>query len=346
MKICIPIPVRAEGGMHTFLGQFKDWLVTHGHEVTDSWVDTATCDVLFVNSWAVPYHKIARAKGQNSALIVTQRVDGSSRDYGRLDASDHIQGRVSMLADVVIFQSEYSKKATTEKFKLIEKDGPIILNPVDLALFHPSTTRQPPEKSEKIKLVNVTFSLNKMKGTWQIPQFARANPDVEFHLIGRYPFEGTPEEKLPNIILHGHQDRAGVARLMRDAHVHLQLSENDPCPNAVIEALASGLPVLYKDSGGVPELVANCGRPLEEADFRSCLNALLHEWPVLHKTARTRAEKAFAQDAAFPQYLTAMEAASRQPLPTFADKIRRVGNGYPAFPALAEIRQQIKGWIS
>ena len=30
---------------------------------------------------------------------------------------------------------------------------------------------------------------------------------------------------------------------------------NDPCPNTVLEALASGLPVLYSASGGVPELV-------------------------------------------------------------------------------------------
>ena len=39
---------------------------------------------------------------------------------------------------------------------------------------------------------------------------------------------------------------------------------NDPCPNTVIEALSCGLPILYSNSGGVPELVgANAGIALE-----------------------------------------------------------------------------------
>ena len=39
------------------------------------------------------------------------------------------------------------------------------------------------------------------------------------------------------------------------ADAYLMMKYNDPCPNTVLEALASGLPVLYSASGGVPELV-------------------------------------------------------------------------------------------
>ena len=43
-------------------------------------------------------------------------------------------------------------------------------------------------------------------------------------------------------------------------------SEKDPCPNTVIEAILSGVPVCYNSVGGTVELVRNCGEPLDNAD--------------------------------------------------------------------------------
>jgi glycosyltransferase involved in cell wall biosynthesis len=45
--------------------------------------------------------------------------------------------------------------------------------------------------------------------------------------------------------------------IYRRAHLLLHTKVNDPCPNVVLEALASGLPVVYPSSGGVPELVGD-----------------------------------------------------------------------------------------
>jgi glycosyltransferase involved in cell wall biosynthesis len=53
----------------------------------------------------------------------------------------------------------------------------------------------------------------------------------------------------------------------RSAHAYLMTKHNDPCPNAVLEAMASGLPILYSASGGVPEQVgpeAGIGLPVPE----------------------------------------------------------------------------------
>ena len=56
------------------------------------------------------------------------------------------------------------------------------------------------------------------------------------HALGRYSQRDAPE-------------------IFRRAHVLLHTKVNDPCPSVVIEAMATGLPVVYPKSGGVPELV-------------------------------------------------------------------------------------------
>jgi len=47
--------------------------------------------------------------------------------------------------------------------------------------------------------------------------------------------------------------------LIRRADILLHPKYNDPCPTVVLEALASGLPVVYSASGGTPELVDDAG---------------------------------------------------------------------------------------
>ena len=53
----------------------------------------------------------------------------------------------------------------------------------------------------------------------------------------------------------GQLDRDGVAALLRGAAVSLNASRVDNMPNSVLEALASGVPVVSTNVGGVPWLV-------------------------------------------------------------------------------------------
>ncbi|MFO7572020.1 MAG: glycosyltransferase, partial [Gaiellaceae bacterium] len=47
---------------------------------------------------------------------------------------------------------------------------------------------------------------------------------------------------------------------------YLAPSANDPASNALLEALACGLPAVFRASGGHPELVGDAGLPFAEAD--------------------------------------------------------------------------------
>ncbi|MBL8833947.1 MAG: glycosyltransferase family 4 protein [Rhodospirillales bacterium] len=57
----------------------------------------------------------------------------------------------------------------------------------------------------------------------------------------------------------GRYTQAIAPDIYRAAHIYISTKHNDACPNAVIEAMACGLPVVFSASGGVPELVGDAG---------------------------------------------------------------------------------------
>jgi glycosyltransferase involved in cell wall biosynthesis len=308
MKFCIPIKDESRGGMYTFLRLFRRYLATEGVPVDDD-ID-GEYDILFVNSFMVPYETVLEAKRTHPVCRVVHRVDGSTLDYGGYVEGDIGQARVSLLADLVVFQSVYSRFSTRRKHKVIARDGPIVFNPVDTTLFTPAGSRV--ALPGRIRVCNASFSLNPGKGTAHVARLARENPDVTFILCGRYP----ELPSLPNIHMAGHLTPPDLAAVMRSCDVFLHLAENDPCPNVVTEALASGLPVLFRDSGGTPELVADCGAATDPDRFRSALDGVLARRDRLSRQARERAERQYAPSVIFPQYLAAIGRARRRPLPS------------------------------
>ena len=323
-RLCVPIEQRPEGGMYTFIGNLTTYLGAHGVGYTRNVGDDY--DVLFVNSWVVPYRVVSSVKRRRPDVTVVQRVDGSAVDYGRLGDGDARQARVNLLADLTIFQSVYSRYSTREKYRVIAQDGPVIYNPVDTTRFCPGAVDKRP--GARPRVASASFSTNRMKGLAEVGDFADDHPDVDFVLCG--PIDGIrPRANLQQL---GHLDRQTMAETLRSCDVFLNLSENDPCPNVVLEALASGLPVLYKPSGGVPELVGECGAAIDRSTFRAALDRMqscLPEWKV---RARARAIGWFAPDNIFPAYLAAIAQAERRPLPTARDVWGLARAGYPVLP--------------
>ena len=72
-------------------------------------------------------------------------------------------------------------------------------------------------------------------------------------------------------------------------------SERDPCPNTVVEAIKSGVPVCYNSNGGTKEIVRDCGLPLEQ------FNELLENHNEFHKKCEFRNDLNF--DSVAKKYL-------------------------------------------
>jgi glycosyltransferase involved in cell wall biosynthesis len=328
MRLCIPIEQRPEGGMYTFLANLTAYLDAHGLEYTRDL--SGSYDVVLVNAWVVPYRTIRAMKRRRPDLRVVHRVDGSAHDYGRHGDADARQARANLLADLTIFQSAYSRYSAREKYRVIAQDGPVIYNAVDTTRFYPDRTGAR-RAGERLRIVTATFSTNRMKGAWQIDRLAAEHPDLDFVLCGPHTIESAP----PNLQPLGYLDRSAIADALRSCDVFLNLSENDPCPNVVLEALASGLPVLFKASGGVPELVGDCGIAIDGTTFRAALGTMIRDLPTWQQRARTRAVAMFSPEAVFPQYVDALEKAERHALPTSWAVARLAAAGYPVRPQLS-----------
>lgn len=151
------------------------------------------------------------------------------------------------LADYVIFQTEFTKKCA-DKF-IGEYKGPseILINPVDTKHFRPSETAQPVEPLKVIMSGHHFESRERLKVSLEGVKLAGAKLIV----IGNT--QEIPKEDWIEVIGKFTQEEAPA--LYNKGHMLLHLKNLDPCPTFVLEALASGLPVVGLANGGMPELV-------------------------------------------------------------------------------------------
>ncbi|MEX1248247.1 MAG: glycosyltransferase family 4 protein [Anaerolineales bacterium] len=236
-----------------------------------------------------------------------QRIDGAAQNYGRDAEADLRQGKVNRLADLTIFQSQYARHSTREMFSVITQDGPIIHNPVDLQVFTPEGRRR--KFPRRTQVACVTWSKNPLKGMSQVYEVAQRNPDVDFILCGSY--DNAPD--LKNVHGQGYLKRSDLAIALRSCHLLLTFSKNEACPNHVLEALASGLPVLFEDSGAMQEVIGDCGQPVSVESFPRQLEIILANLEIYSKTARQRAVELFDPQRNFSQYIDAINESLKRP---------------------------------
>jgi colanic acid/amylovoran biosynthesis glycosyltransferase len=140
-------------------------------------------------------------------------------------------------------------------------------------------------------------------------------PRARFTIAGAGPMQGELERLAAELNLServqftGFLNQAGLRELYEQAHVFLHPSELAPdanqegVPNSMLEAMASGLPVVVTRHGGIPEAVENEGQgllvpekqpaALAEAICRLCGDTGL--WSRLGKSAAQRVAEEFTQ---------------------------------------------------
>lgn len=157
-----------------------------------------------------------------------------------------------------------------------EKKVRAIYGAVDRKLFSPS------EDFKKREFVLVTGDCKSRKNPKKILDVIKSNPDVMFIICGRFWKSYTKDLKVnnPNLMIRDFSMEEN-AYLMRAASAYMTLSLQEGGPFPVLEALASGTPVLSTPVGWVPEIIdSNNGRIVGQSDsikeishkLRECLD--------------------------------------------------------------------------
>jgi glycosyltransferase involved in cell wall biosynthesis len=178
----------------------------------------------------------------------------------RTDAVNRPLRRALAAADHVLYQSAFSKESADLFLGEPRGAWEVLPNAVDVGRFTPA--REAPVGGPVVVLGGDQYQPYKLElGLRSFALVRDRHPEARLLVTGR--LTAAPEELLRELALEdavelvGRYAQRDAPELLRRAHVFLHPKVNDPCPSAVIEAMACGVPVVYAASGGTVELVGD-----------------------------------------------------------------------------------------
>jgi glycosyltransferase involved in cell wall biosynthesis len=168
----------------------------------------------------------------------------------------------------VIYQSAFCKLSADRFAGEAARSWEILHNPVDTTRYTPAAAR--PRELTLLLGGNQYQRYRFETALRALALVARKRPDARLLVTGRLSWSQAddptraPREAAALIAELGLRDQVELVgrytqleapAVYRRASLLLHTKLMDPCPTVVLEALATGLPVVYAASGGVPELV-------------------------------------------------------------------------------------------
>lgn len=220
--------------------------------------------LLYLGSTALPRDldpllKLARRR----RLPVVVNQDGVAYPGWAGGATEELNSayrRALLSADHIIYQSLFSKESADLFLGQPAGAWEILHNAVDVRHFTPAS--QTPGGGPVLLLGGDQTQAYRLElGLHTFARVLEFEPDARLLVAGRLVSDADP--LLDELGVRGRVELVGryaqrdAPELIRRAHLLLHTKVKDPCPSAVIEAMACGLPVVYPASGGTIELVGD-----------------------------------------------------------------------------------------
>jgi len=233
--------------------------------------DKVKADVVFVVGGTAKLGWLASQKRKGATIV--HRLDGLNWKPFLLDGpfKEKIVAQIrnwlcviirNHFADHVVYQSNFIKEWWHRAHGMAKVKESVIYNSTDLSVFHARTNHKN-KKIERIVCVEgaVGDDAPTVNTVVKLAKFAATDhKNWAFYIYGDVGSILTEKTKdLDNVNLCGRLPRSEMAKVYNMSDVYLALEINPPCPNSVVEALASGLPVVGYDTGSLSELISPDG---------------------------------------------------------------------------------------
>jgi glycosyltransferase involved in cell wall biosynthesis len=247
------------GGGNQFVRALAGELGRRGLVVEQNRISAETPSCLF-NSFNFDLRRLERFVRDDVRMV--HRVDGPIGVYRGFDdgTDERIASMNARLAHATVLQSRFSLDAH-RRLGIELVDPVVITNAPDPAVFHPPASREPLD-GRPLRVVALSWSDNPRKGADVLRALGASVDPARVTLT----FVGRPPAGLVGWQLRPPLPSDALADLLRGQDCYVAPSLDDPCSNALLEALACGLPALFRRSGGHPELVGDAGVAFDGPD--------------------------------------------------------------------------------
>jgi glycosyltransferase involved in cell wall biosynthesis len=338
-RICLVPKLTSLAGPASFQAKLATGLGGRGIDTCFDLNDTPYQAILVI---AGTRHLPGLWQAKRKGIPIVQRLDGMNwihrlrrtgiRHYIRSEYGNWLIATIrSRLADRIVYQSEFVRQWWQREYGALITPSSIIYNAVDLNLYTPRGPHQRPADRHRLLLVEGSLTGGHEVGIETAvglveclnQQYSAVlEKPVELMIVGKVTQadrEYWNEHTAIDISWQGIVPRQRIPEFDRSAHLLYPAEINAACPNAVIEAMACGLPVVATSTGSLPELVANGagrvvpygGNPwkLDPPDIPALAEAaadILQNQDTYRPAARSHAEANFRLEQMVDRYLSVL----------------------------------------